>query len=294
MKDNAIKLDQYYTKDDVAEACVRKMLSFIKERIDVERATYLEPSAGRGAFVRAMDKNLKTHVVALDVDPHCDGIVQKDFFEFDVADFSELKPPIITVGNPPFGKRAKTAKEFFRTASEFSDVVAFIVPKQFQKWSVQKDIPKDFALVLEEPIDPKSFIFCDKEATVRCVFQVWAKRNYGFDDFRLREAPPTSHPDFELWQYNNTIQARKYFDYDWDFCIPRQGFYDYSKNGQIEKADVGKCSLKIQYMFFKAKDETVLRRLRNLDFEKLATKNTTVPGFGKADVVLLYMETYGE
>ena len=186
------------------------------------------------------------------------------------------------------------AKEFFQRASEFSDVIAFIVPKQFEKWSVQKDISKEFALVLNESIDPKSFTICGKEASIRCVFQVWVRKDYGFDDLRLKEAPPTTHPDFELYQYNNTIQARKYFDYDWDFCIPRQGFYDYSKHGQIEKADSDKCSLKVQYMFFKAKTDEILSRLRNLDFNSLAKRNTTVPGFGKADVILLYREVYGE
>lgn len=286
-------LDQYYTKDSVADTCFRMLMEAIELKIKPDEATYLEPSAGDGAFIRAIQRNVKKPIaIAIDIEPHDDGIIRMDFFHFNTDEFPQLQSPVITIGNPPFGKRSKTAKDFFRKASEFSDIIAFIVPNQFEKWSVQKDLPSDFSLVLTESIDPKSFVFCGKEASVRCVFQVWAKKAYGFKDLRIKEAPPTSHPDFELYQYNNTVQARKYFGYDWDFCLPRQGFYDYSKNGQISKEEVGRCSFRIQYMFFKAKNETVLRRLRNMDFERLAMKNTTVPGFGKADVIRLYKETY--
>ena len=31
-------------------------------------------------------------------------------------------------------------------------------------------------------------------------------------DLRLKKAPPTTHKSFEMWQYNNTIGARKYLE----------------------------------------------------------------------------------
>lgn len=47
-------------------------------------------------------------------------------------------------------------------------------------------------------------------------------------------------------------------------------------------------------MFIKAKDEIILERLLKIDFEKLSKKNTTIPGFGKADLVKEYKELYGQ
>ena len=91
-----------------------------------------------------------------------------------------------------------------------------------------------------------------------------------------------------MYLYNNTKQARKYFDYEWDFAVPRQGFYDYSL--RIEKKE--ELSPRIQYMFFKGKTPEITERLKKIDYEKLALNNTTIKGFGKADVVKEYMNLY--
>ena len=43
---------------------------------------------------------------------------------------------------------------------------------------------------------------------------------------------------------------------------------------------------------FKAKNRKILKRLWNLDFENLSRKNTTIYGFGKADVIIKYNKLY--
>ena len=104
-------------------------------------------------------------------------------------------------------------------------------------------------------------------------------------------APEISHPDFEMFQYNNTEESLKYFDkeiYMWDSAVYRQGFYDYTE--RIE--DASKLKKNIQYIFFKAKTPKTKALLYGLDFEKLSQKNTTMPGFGKADVVKYYKVCY--
>lgn len=106
-------------------------------------------------------------------------------------------------------------------------------------------------------------------------------------------APEISHPDFEMFQYNNTEESLKYFDkeiYMWDFAVYRQGFYDYTE--RIE--DASKLKKNIQYIFFKAKTPKTKALLYGLDFEKLSQKNTTIPGFGKADVVKNYKEVMAQ
>ena len=110
-------------------------------------------------------------------------------------------------------------------------------------------------------------------------------------DMRIRHSPQTKHPDFEMFQYNCTSEAAKFFDkstYKWDFAVPRQGFKDY----HAKETDSGKLDRRIQWIFFKAKNRTVLARLQKIDFEKLSQKNSTIPGFGKADVVAEYLSLY--
>ena len=97
------------------------------------------------------------------------------------------------------------------------------------------------------------------------------------------------HPDFDMYQYNRTEQAKKFFDYEWDFAVPRQGYLDYATK-EFSKND---CDMKQQWIFFKAKNMKTLERLKKLDFDKLSKKNIGIPGFGKADVVQEYLAMFG-
>ena len=166
------------------------------------------------------------------------------------------------------------------------------MPLQFEKWSVQKNLNKDFKLIFTQILDPNSFIFGGKDCYIRCCFQIWTRLPSKID-LRLKQAPPTTHRDFQMWQYNNTIGARKYFnqkEYKWGFAVVRQGFYDY-KHLILQEDDLNP---KIQYIFFKAFDDKTKLNLKSLDFEKLSRKNTTIPGFGKADVVAEYKRIFNE
>ena len=64
----------------------------------------------------------------------------------------------------------------------------------------------------------------------------------------------------------------------------RQGFYDYTQK-IVKKKDLFKNR---QYIFFKSKNESAKQRLLQLDFAKLAQKNTIIPGFGKHDIIMAY------
>lgn len=278
------ELDQFYTKQEVAlELC-----KILKEKLNLNKYTFLEPSAGFGSFVNALRKTFKEpKIEAIDLDPKSFDIKQQDFFSY-----TPKEQKIITIGNPPFGKRATLAIKFFNYASKFSDYIAFIVPLQFEKWSVQKNLNKDFKLIFSQILEPNSFIFNGKDCSIRCCFQIWTRCSSDVD-LRLKKAPPTTHKSFEMWQYNNTIGARKYFDkqrYKWDFAVVRQGFYDYNHIILQEN----ELNPKIQYIFFKAYDDKTIVNLKSLDFESLSRKNTTIPGFGKADVVAEYKRMFDE
>jgi len=88
-----------------------------------------------------------------------------------------------------------------------------------------------------------------------------------------------------------TEEAAKFFDksaYSWDFAVPRQGFKDYG----MRETDPAALDRRVQWIFFKAKNRKVLSRLKKMDFEALSRKNSTIPGFGKADVVAEYERLY--
>ena len=94
-----------------------------------------------------------------------------------------------------------------------------------------------------------------------------------------------------MWQYNNTREAEKFFDkdrYKWDFAVPRQGYKEYS----IKETDPNNMDRRTQWIFFRASNNNILHNLMKLDFDKLSQKNTSTPGFGKADVVQAYEEMF--
>ena len=279
-------LDQFYTKDEVALKLCEIIKAKLKDKL--EFYTFLEPSAGGGAFLKALNKNFKNNeIIALDLEPKAQNIEQCDFFSY----YTNAQK-IFTIGNPPFGKRADLAIRFFNHASVFSDYIAFIVPLQFEKWSVQKNLNKAFSLIYSQNLEPNSFVFNGKDYALRCCFQIWTRLKTN-TDLRLKQAPATTHKDFEMWQYNNTKEARKYFDksrYAWDFAVVRQGFYDYTHFIIQEK----ELNPRVQYIFFKANNDRVMMNLKSLDFETLSKKNTIVPGFGKADVVAMYKRMFDE
>lgn len=279
-------LDQFYTKDEVALKLCEIIKAKLKDKL--EFYTFLEPSAGGGAFLKALNKSFENNeIIALDLEPKAQNIKQCDFFSYYTN-----SQKIFTIGNPPFGKRADLAIRFFNHASVFSDYIAFIVPLQFEKWSVQKNLNKAFSLIYSQNLEPNSFVFNGKDYALRCCFQIWTRLKTN-TDLRLKQAPATTHKDFQMWQYNNTKEARKYFDksrYAWDFAVVRQGFYDYTHFIIQEK----ELNPRVQYIFFKANNDRAMMNLKSLDFETLSKKNTIVPGFGKADVVAMYKRMFDE
>jgi hypothetical protein len=239
----------------------------------------VEPSAGDGAFVRPLLARGE-QVKAFDIDPRHPKVRLRDFLK---EGMPEVQGAVV-VGNPPFGKRAKLAVSFFNIAAESARVIAFVVPVQFQKWSVQSKLNFDFALVSETKLPEDAFLVDGRPYSVRCVFQVWVRRVDAAKDLRLKSKPVTTHRDFQTFQYNNTPAAMKVFRNSFDFAVPRQGYQDYSRRETTAKA----CEKTKQWLLFKARDAKVLARLRRMDFDALSKRNTTVPGFGKADVVLCY------
>ena len=115
---NAKEFDQFYTQDDVAVMCMKHMESVmpgIGQGTVNDNFCILEPSAGGGAFVRAakaVEAFNNVPVFACDIDPHGEGIVYADFLVDDISSRLPLGRRVVTVGNPPFGKKGKLASAF--------------------------------------------------------------------------------------------------------------------------------------------------------------------------------------
>lgn len=264
-------LDKFYT--NYLAACT--FIDWVRTFVDLDSFdNIIEPSAGAGALLN----HLPARTMRIDLMPERDDITQCDFF-----DFQYPLGKNITVGNPPFGSRSKLAIEFFKKAAEHSEAIAFIIPVTWEKYSIHKQLPEGWALVGSERLPEMSFELDGKPYRVRCCMQMWIKQ---VDTcHRINQAPRTSHPDFDMWQYNNTPESLKVFKEDFDFAVPRQGWADYSRREVDEVA----CERTTQWALFKASTPEVLNKLMKMDFDALSKRNTQTPGFGKADVVLEYL-----
>lgn len=155
--------DKFYTKTDVAKMCI-DMLNLS------EYDMIIEPSAGNGSF----SKQIK-NCVAYDLVPEDDSIIQQDFFELDITQFKNKK--VLTIGNPPFGIQNNLAIRFFNRAAQYSDSIAFILPKSFMKESIQNKLDLNFHLDRYIELPYNSFLLNGEDYGVNCVFQIWKKKN---------------------------------------------------------------------------------------------------------------------
>jgi len=163
--------DLFYTRDDVAQHCVQLLLESGRATAG---STWIEPAAGTGAFLRAVE-NLTSGTItpiALDLLPRGPDITQTDFLAWEPLPHKDT----IVYGNPPFGRSSVTARAFIRHAALFADTIAFILPRSFTKPSMQSAFPSCFHLLLSESLPHHSFIVNDKPHDVPCVFQIWVRK----------------------------------------------------------------------------------------------------------------------
>lgn len=161
--------DQFYTVDETAEQCINVMRSFFsKNGIEMSDYTFIEPSAGAGAFL----PYLPDDTIALDIEPNNDRIQKEDFLLW--------TPPegkYVVVGNPPFGLRGNTALKFINRSGVFADFVCFILPPLFNSGGKGncRDRVEGLNLVHTEEI-PSKFEYPDgKKVEVNTIFQIWSK-----------------------------------------------------------------------------------------------------------------------
>lgn len=284
-KREAKALDKFYTKDDV----VNEVIAKTKEILSLDdSAKWIEPSAGSGAFSKKLENCL-----AYDIRPEDDSIIKQDFLQLTLEDRD-----YIAIGNPPYGSRNGLSIEFVNHASKFCKAIAFVIPITFLKWSVQSHISQGLKLIHSETLEEDSFTFMGDSYSVRTCFQIWVRNDVAeyshFKDLRLEARPPTTLPEFNIWQHNATEESKRYIDENWKYATWRQGYKDYSHRFTKEK-DYDELknlmeTTNLQFFFFEPLTEEAEQVFLAMDFDALSKRNMSTPGFGKGDFVQYYLE----
>ena len=268
-------LDKFYTIPKISKKCIESVgLTYDWSKWEL----VIEPSAGNGSFLNVIPSDKK---IGIDISPENKDIIKQDFFTY--------KPPknikdILVIGNPPFGKVSSLAIKFFNYASNWANVIAFIIPRTFRRISVHNRLNMNFHLVLDEdiPTNPCSFT---PRMMVKCCFQIWEKR----EEKREFHDLPTSHIDWDFIDFGPKDSNGQPTPPDGaDFAIRAYG----GKCGEIVKINLQTLRPKSWHWIKSNIDTTLLiNRFKNLDYS-LSFNTARQNSIGKGELVRLYSETY--
>ena len=168
-----VGLDQFFTKPDVAAACYRSLLSWMRAGgVRESDCRFIEPAAGAGAFYDLLPPDRR---VGIEIDPAWGRYERADFLGWQPGNHG-LRYAV--VGNPPFGYRAWLALAFVNHAASFAEYVGMILPMAFQ--SDGKGSPKSRVRGLEllhtGMLPPGSFT--DRSGApvqINALWQVWRR-----------------------------------------------------------------------------------------------------------------------
>jgi predicted RNA methylase len=168
--------EQYYTPKPVAREILDRVLKTTKASTS---SPFLEPAAGAGAFVEAAKDLGFQEIIAMDIEPKHPEVVKADFL------FRHPKVEhAICVTNPPFGRNNALSIPFFNKAAKHADVIAFVVPRSWRKWSVLNRLDRNFTLVDDFELTVDYVDEFDSEVhgigNLRTCVQIW-QRVEGFE-----------------------------------------------------------------------------------------------------------------
>ena len=165
--------EQFYTPPEIADQVMRN----VKKRIgDLSGRILLEPAGGTGAFIDAAKAHGLTKVVSYDIEPHHKKIELGDFLAQEIN-----QSGLLTITNPPFGRNNSLSIPFFNKAAEVSDLIVFIVPRSWRKWSVQNRLNQNFHLVRDDDLTINYVDVNGRDAhakdRLRTCVQYWERRD---------------------------------------------------------------------------------------------------------------------
>lgn len=174
----------------------------------------------------------------------------------------------VVIGNPPYGAGANLAIKFVNKAGDLSDNVWMVLPRSFEKDSVQNKVRLDFeieeSLVLPESTFPNG---------IRAVKQKWIKT----DKPRKKVEKPRTHDDFEFLRYEDRFRANVFI-----------GEYGCGPSGRVKTENFTHYAK--GHYFILAKDQSVIDKLVSLE-PKFRSKAAGCNGrfhISKPEIVEIY------
>ncbi len=260
-----------YDKFHTHPSIVKRVMRVAKDHIDFSTVDqFIEPSAGAGIFLDEMPENTKAYDLVPE-DNGRRGIIRQNFL-----DTTEDSDNITYIGNPPFGFAGSLAVKFFNHCASIDGCwnIVFILPRSFNKISIQNRLSLDFGLVYTEDLPKFSFLLHGEPYGVPCCVQVWER----LDTPRIKVKPPKN-----IWFTITENEA------DCDFCVRRTG----GKAGKvIEKTgSVTKSSTH----FIKAVDgvDDLEDVIRGINFDKYADNTAGVRSVSATEILIELGKHYG-
>ena len=164
--------EQYYTPTSLANELTKELFRVCPQ---LRTRAFLEPAGGNGSFVDALKAQGIKNLSSVDLHPKHQDVKEQDFLSY----FPE-ESGLVTISNPPFGRNNALSVPFFNHAANFSDYIAFLVPRSWRKWSVQNRLDLRFHLIHDQEVSVDYVTdtgepFGDKNELRTC-FQIWEKR----------------------------------------------------------------------------------------------------------------------
>lgn len=256
--------EQFYTPLALAEELVQFTASIIPE---FSSRKFLEPAGGSGSFITALQSVGANEIESVDLYPKFPGVLRKNFLEYRPKESS-----VVTISNPPFGRNNALSIPFFNHAAEFSEYIAFLVPRSWRKWSVENRLNLSFHKVADKDvfvsyvdIEGKPF---RKNNGLRTCFQIWKKQPV--------QRAKTLVPDNALIQKTTPRKA--------DVAIRVFGY----GCGQILRTfpKVKNTTL----MFLSVKNRRVLSALSQLDYQRFSLNTAYTEALALTEINFLLNE----
>lgn len=198
-----IQNDAFYTPDNIARSCVE---DFYKEKPEYKGLKVVEPSAGGGAFIRALEWQ-GIDIEGYDLAPKYKEIVEANFLSTEV----DLRNKVV-IGNPPYGYQNKLTKEFIkRSFEQGAEAVGFLLFSSILSYSHLKNI--GYKLGYYKRIDRVNFIDEKGKIILKAyrgsynpVFVVWSKGDFQGIQYEVVEY--ANEEDYEWYANYGGIRKR--------------------------------------------------------------------------------------